>query len=235
MHRFLFLILCSVCSHATYAGCALDRQTLGARYTVVFTDAKGVSQESEVTIWRMKSRVLWEYPLSGIAESWHRNVREQLQLVRYFDQYDRGIEYYPADMPAYDPQSWERLWQLVPAAELESLEAGATHGDKCQLERGYSGTGHGLEVSGAWLGAAGLPSRWKTRATGASSSWQLKELVTDAKAVAQAFDSREHYQLIDYADIGDNESDPLLLKMASLGVVEHKVQAPRVAHGGHNH
>lgn len=51
--------------------------------------------------------------------------------------------------------------------------------------------------------------------------WRRTEVVTDPEAVMTAFEDRSRYASTDYADIGDNESDPFLLRMVNLGFVEH--------------
>jgi len=45
--------------------------------------------------------------------------------------------------------------------------------------------------------------------------------VTEPKKIEEFFRIRGSYQTTDYADIGDNESDPFLLKMMNLGFIKH--------------
>ncbi len=51
--------------------------------------------------------------------------------------------------------------------------------------------------------------------------WRRLEIVSDPATVQAAFDRRASYLSTDYADIGDNESDPFLLRMINLGFIEH--------------
>jgi hypothetical protein len=66
---------------------------------------------------------------------------------------------------------------------------------------------------------------------GMTREWQLKEMVTEDAAVKAAFELRDDYETTDYADIGDNESDPFLLKMINLGHISHGASGFYDEHG----
>lgn len=50
---------------------------------------------------------------------------------------------------------------------------------------------------------------------------KLVDLKVDATTIRETFAARADYVSTDYADIGDNESDPFLRKMIRVGFVEH--------------
>lgn len=56
---------------------------------------------------------------------------------------------------------------------------------------------------------------------GTLTVWRRLEIVSDPTSAQAAFDRRASYASTDYADIGDNESDPFLLRMINLGFIEH--------------
>ena len=51
--------------------------------------------------------------------------------------------------------------------------------------------------------------------------WQLEKIEHKENIITQAFRQRANYQTTDFADIGDNEADPFLIKMINLGFIEH--------------
>jgi hypothetical protein len=52
-------------------------------------------------------------------------------------------------------------------------------------------------------------------------SWSLKSLTLSNKQITPFFKSRYAYYATDYADIGDDHTDPFLTKMMNLGFIEH--------------
>jgi hypothetical protein len=61
----------------------------------------------------------------------------------------------------------------------------------------------------------------KTESADKAVNWQLAEVTYDNKMIQQQLDTFSAYQSTDFADIGDNESDPFFRKMINLGFIEH--------------
>ena len=64
--------------------------------------------------------------------------------------------------------------------------------------------------------------------------------MTSEDAIKQKFAVWDRYQTTDYADVGDNESDPMLAKMIKLGFISHGASGFYHADGtqiesGHHH
>ncbi len=70
--------------------------------------------------------------------------------------------------------------------------------------------------------------------------WTLTEVNHDAKEVDRFFAQRSQYQTTDFADIGDDHSDPFLTKMVTLGFIEKGASGfyddkGNALAGGHHH
>ena len=79
----------------------------------------------------------------------------------------------------------------------------------------------GKTISLKWLPHYRLIKSFSKETEVGKSSWILEDKIIDPKQIKKAFTAWENYQTTDYTDIGDNESDPFLMKMINLGFVEH--------------
>ena len=53
-----------------------------------------------------------------------------------------------------------------------------------------------------------------------TETWELTSLNLDKTEIAAEFAAREQYLSTDYADIGDDHTDPFLTQMVNLGFIE---------------
>ncbi|BDY04700.1 hypothetical protein [Ferrimonas sp. YFM] len=210
-------------SLALTAGPALaqcDRDTLVAHYRL----QPAAQPAQELTLIRQGNRVALHWPAKGITERWTRTSNGLLQLERLFEQYQRGIEYQPDEISA---RSGDRLWQLkyqlITQAALEALPLVKQEGEGCQAHD-YRAKG---DTELVWLEGQGLIE------TLAAPHQQLSlvSVQTGDEAVSHWMANWDSYQLTDYADIGDNEQDPLLSKMINQGFRN----GPAKNHGHHHH
>ncbi|TKB50669.1 hypothetical protein FCL40_05850 [Ferrimonas sediminicola] len=183
-----------------------DRDTLVAQYRLEPTSQPAQS----LTLVRQGSRVALHWPAEGVTERWTRLANGQLQLERLFDHYQRGIEYQADEIAT---SSGERLWQLkhqlITQAALAALPLIEDQGSGCDA--------HQLRTRGdtelVWLTGMGLIETLAAP----HQHLSLVKLQTGDEAVRGWMDDWDSYRLTDYADIGDNEQDPLLSKMINQG------------------
>jgi hypothetical protein len=76
-------------------------------------------------------------------------------------------------------------------------------------------------ISLEWLTHLRLVKTYSEVSSSGKATWTLEGMVSEADEVRKHFATRAGYQTTDYADIGDNESDPFFLKMMNLGFVDH--------------
>ena len=77
----------------------------------------------------------------------------------------------------------------------------------------------------SWMPELKLVQRYELRSIGQLgqrrvTQWQMDKLHTDPAQVSSAMSSFKDFGATDYADIGDNESDPFLMKMIKLGFIQ---------------
>ena len=219
--------------------CELSANYIGARYNISHGDSQPPQQ---FELWRRDNQVAHFYPQRQIAEIWDHLRNGAIRPVRYFDQYQRGIEYQPGEVRGR--QSWADKWQLLPPALLARMTRGERRGEGCDEQQQYHLKQGTQEITVTWLPQLQLAQSYRISGPNHVSHWQLQSLVTDENALADKFTQRQAYQTTDYADIGDHESDPFLAKMINQGFVEHGAsgmynaqgQALEASHGhGHHH
>jgi hypothetical protein len=222
--------------------CNKSADYLGAIYSLTAEGAAQPGRERrKVLVWRKPQQVAREYPEAGVTEVWALTEGNRLYVSRYFDQYHRGIEYQPDEVASSDVNAdWQRQRELMSREHLESLELLRSSGKGCDREEVFHGTDHRVVETVRWLPELQLAREWRLQEEdGTTLRWQLEDIVTDTRKIDAAFALREQYQMTDYADIGDNESDPFLLRMINLGFVSHGASGfynqQGQAMGGHHH
>lgn len=191
---------------------------LVARYQVTFrnSDGKNVKQ---VHLWRGQNQVAIHYPESHVTELWEYSKNQRLHLVRYFEEYKRGIEYQANEIGGR--HDWSEKFQLISDAMIKGMQLDKVTGKSCKVLERYSLNEDGKKSKLKWLARQRLVKYYKEKTNSGTTIWELISVNHDKNKVKEKFSTLNDYQSTDYADIGDNESDPFLLNMINLGFVEH--------------
>lgn len=210
-------LLLSVSVSALANECAVDSAQLAAHYQVKENDSAYT-----MTLWRNGNSIAQEFENTHIVNMWHLLPNQQLRLVRYFDAQQRAIEYEPNDI-RYRSQGdhWQYMSQLVSDAMLSEMQKQSTTGEGCERVETYHSVKGDETIELEWLPELKLVKTMTIHGHEGETHWQMEKLIKDQKLVKQQFLSRDRYESTDYADIGDNESDPFLLKMIKLGYIQH--------------
>lgn len=207
-----------------------------ARYLVTRDTPNGASGEAgrrerraERELYREPRRVLHVDRTLGVADQFAMTPNDRVRSVRYFDGPERAIAYEPADLAlvrtggadAGDRSRWWRPDGWLDGAAIERSRLLGTDGEGCdRLERRVLLV-PGARVELEWYPALDLPKRQRVERDGVTVVWELLERDDDPERVEAAFASRADYAEIDFADVGDSESDPFVRRMIVLGFVEH--------------
>jgi hypothetical protein len=219
LHKILALL-----ALGTTAGCALAASRPEADYLAplppvaaeFITEASAHDGRPAVRstwrLWREADRVQREYPDNGTAELWQRDGRT-LFHTKYFHAERRGIEFQQEDLAMVKalPQ-WPQLALLVSPELLKELpQTGAGERDGYSWRR-FQGVHNGV----AW--DITLRIDLMLPVTVLRTVGTERELLTlvrtwplaDAPWQPVATDG---YRLLDFADLGDNERDPFVIRV----------------------
>jgi len=221
MRSIIFSLLLISMNHTVMASCYDD--ILGARYKITTSDINGKHKKiSHLTLWRNGNQVAHEHKETGITEVWKHLKNGQLRLVKNFDKYKQGIEYEPNEIKIkHNISSWELKKQLITQSFMDDMKLVATSGSACMTKQQYMNKNSKDKINLQWLVKQKLVNRLTIETRKERVSWKLLSVVTDAKQVKGLFNTHSAYKMTDYADIGDNESDPFLMKMINMGFVSH--------------
>lgn len=206
-------------------------QHLQASYTISSNRGKDVT----LNFWRADSKVLYHYPDRHLADQWTVMSNGYLKPVRYFTADKRAIEYDAFDINGgRGSRDWESRSHWITRDQLEAMQLTGSEGEGCMKTETYEysprdETGKAVPfstVSLSWLPELQLVQSYRVRSTDSLGQrriiqWQLDVLKTDKALVETALHAYDGYAAADYADVGDNESDPFLMKMIKLGFVQH--------------
>lgn len=190
-----------------------------------------------LSLHRQNKRVGHQVSNAPVFEVWSLWPDGRTAPTRYFIEAKRGIEYQPADLNrGQGTKDWDQKYQLLASANFSGWNLVNESSSGCETTQTYErtfvqgttlqGTGK-IEETIIWYPEIKLPKLHahtvidslgkKTQSILLST--QMLDLTGNK---SQTFFAKlNQYNLMDYADIGDNESDPFLLSMINLGFIDH--------------
>lgn len=190
-----------------------------AIYNIQQTPINGTPSTHTLQIYRSSNQAAIVYPEKNITELWERARNGRLHLVHYFNQYQRGIEYQENEIKGN--HDWSLKQQLVSNSFINAMTLINTTKEGCQRTQEMTRSQGGVNYHLFWLENAHLPRTFDITTPRSHTRWQLTSLQHNADTITNFFTTLNTYPTTDYTDIGDNESDPFLMKMINLGFVEH--------------
>lgn len=214
------LIIAIISNHVSADTC--DARWLTAEYDIKYLTQAGASQHTKMTVWRKPQHVAHQYAQTQITEMWQFVRQGMLKPTRYFDEHKRAIEYQPNDLVHGKRETdWSYRNQLVSDRLLNSMKKTGERGSGCMKTVTYKKMLNGNELTLEWLPFYQLPLHFQREDNqGNSIIWRQQSLTKDSGKVAAFFRQRDRYQATDYADIGDDHTDPFLTNMVTQGFIE---------------
>ncbi|WP_392343137.1 hypothetical protein [uncultured Shewanella sp.] len=160
-----------------------------------------------------------------VATQWTTLPHNHMKKTSYFIDDKRAIEYEATK--TISNQAWQYHAQLLHPLFQKQSTLIETTGQGCDKLEHYQQQTNTKTVDIWWFPAKKLVQRISTALSDKGESadkavnWQLAEVTYDNKMIQQQLDTFSAYQSTDFADIGDNESDPFFRKMINLGFIEH--------------
>ncbi|MDX2370410.1 MAG: hypothetical protein QNK36_18730 [Colwellia sp.] len=206
--------------------CQTKEGLLGAHYRLMNSQVKTVKNEQPaidketrlIALWRQNQKVL---SVNGEqSTTWFKLNNGLVQKIAHFDHFKRSIEYQAKPM---SDDRWQQIRQLIPNSKKQSLKFSGSQLKGCYQQESYQWENKVSNLQGKlrWNADLKLVTELTIKQNDRQSHWQLEKIEQDEAIIEAAFAQRAKYQATDFADIGDNESDPFLIKMINLGFIEH--------------
>ena len=230
-HLYLLLpagmLLATVCSAQEPAATPAPLPPIACEFETVTARENGTAEAKTRAwrLWRAADAVETQELDSPDAEAWHRDPRGQVTYFRVFHPEKRAIEYKATDLSiSHSTPNWERLASVV-APEFIAKNLKQT-GEERVLERAairYEGESGGSKFEVVWLTAEQIPAFVRETRDGDVSTIRLRAIHPLPES-PWPHGLKDAYEIIDFADLGDKESDPTLQAMLK-----------RSGHAGHRH
>ncbi|MFP9135309.1 hypothetical protein ACLKZ7_20150 [Shewanella algae] len=217
--------------------CAAKPGRFQASYQITVGSGEQARQQ-QLTLTRFDDTIIYQRsPVS--YEAWHRNG----EYVRYFPQEKRSISYRRGDLLALNIHTdLDRQFHLISPAALSQFEKGQSLQDSCFTRQSYSfksksheesqGESHRESHSHAnksstepqslqlsWLSELELPAEMTITQGEQRIVYRLSKLTPVSPEGFKRLTSG--FQDLDFADVGDSESDPFIAKMITQGFIQH--------------
>ena len=149
-------------------------------------------------------------------EAWDRNG----EYIRYFPQELRSITYRPSDLRSLNMKyDLAQQFHLVSPKVKSQLNRGEVSQASCFQVVHYSGQQAGQEVELKWIDTLNLPFEFTLTQGQGSLTYRLVEASPISNEAVNAL--TQGYNDLDFADVGDSESDPFIAKMITQGFIQH--------------
>ena len=171
--------------------------------------------------WRNGQQIVIERPQLGLGELWQRDGKAVIHRKLYHaDQ--RAIEFLEDDLRMLGAKpSWQKLALLVDQTVLEQLTAGDLEWSDNHPIREYQGKIGDSQWHIVMRMDLGLPVLIERDYDGVSEHTELLNAYELNKAPWQPTKT-DGYDIIDFADLGDKEYDPFVVKVqAQMGHEHH--------------
>ncbi len=219
--------------------CAANPGRFQASYQITVGSGDQARQQ-QLTLTRFDDTIIYQRsPVS--YEAWHKNG----EYVRYFPQEKRSISYRRGDLLALNIHTdLDRQFHLISPATLSQFEKGQSLQDSCFTRQSYSfnskgheenhGESHSHEENHShanksatepqslqlsWISELELPAEMTITQGEQRIVYRLSKLTPVSQESFKRLTSG--FQDLDFADVGDSESDPFIAKMITQGFIQH--------------
>jgi len=147
---------------------------------------------------------------------WRKNPSGQIELSKVFNQEKIVIDYDSGDLKSvHQYPQWESVQQSFDHYAMSLLKKTGSQTYKQFQTDKYNGQVKGDEFELLWLNQYQLPAQIKKITPYGENITKLDSLITVKKLrLSKYLKGYKTYRHMDYADMGDNEADPVVNKIA---------------------
>ena len=204
----------------THTKCELEAGNLKADYTVTTRRGFTLGNSTEISLLRYNNTVAHQYPKVGITETWTMVRNKLIKPVRYFDKHERAIEYQPGEsIHGRIEKDFSFRYQLISNTLLNKMTLERSEGKGCMRIEYLTYQNNKVDMVLALLPELKLIQQFRVIEKNTTREWSLVSVDHNLNLEA-FFESRDKYKATDYADIGDDHTDPFLTNMVNQGFIE---------------
>ncbi|WP_232364963.1 hypothetical protein [Salinimonas marina] len=197
-------------------------------------------RSSSLSLWRMDNKVAHQYPATQITEVYTLVRNKLIKPVRYFDNHQRAIEYQPGEtIHGKRETDFSYRYQLISDTFIDKMTLVGSTDKNCNQTNTYELKTATSFFKLVWRVKHQLIERFEIKQDNMHRIWTLTNADFDAD-ISTFFAKRVDYQSTDFADIGDDHTDPFLTRMVTQGFIEAGASGFYDQHGNalegeHNH
>jgi hypothetical protein len=205
---------------------ALSASHLIAEYEIIKSGAVSnkLIQTMQLILLRNGNEVAHQYPQTRITESWQLNHAEQIKSVRFFDKHARAIEYQPNEkVHGKTETDWSYRNQLISDSLLSKFTTTKVSNEDCNRLESKTYTNRQITMDLTWFSELRVVNTFSIKDSQSGTtleSWSLQSIQLSSDQIIPFFNTRHAYLATDFADIGDDHTDPFLTNMMNLGFIE---------------
>lgn len=170
------------------------------------------------TFYRDATHALYVYPDEGLADLWSLTQNNQLELSRNFSTAKRAIEYTSADLRnVRNRERWDKLFGVIDLQDaIPVSHQDGEQNSGCKSIATYKDAHKNIR----YYNRLKLPASMTFIDGDKRQTYTLKAWAYSHE-LQQKLKMYRRYDAMDFADIGDNEADPFVSKMITMGFIEH--------------
>ncbi|WP_124748927.1 hypothetical protein [Alteromonas facilis] len=220
---FIFAFICTLSVHVS-AQQQCNAELLKAEYKITQLNKHSnepSEQSKHLVLVRMPGMVAQQHRELNITEIWEHSKANKIKPYRMFDAYQRAIEYQPGEsVHGRVERDWSYRNQLISDRLLSHMQVVQEVSEGCERVQ-YMQAQHGdTQINIEWIPEQKLLRKLEKTSANSVETWELVNHANDLGEIKAFFDIRMNYHSTDFADIGDDHTDPFLLNMVNLGFIE---------------
>ena len=174
--------------------------------------------------WRTDTEVEVANADRSFGEKWIKSSKNNIFYQVLYHDKKFLINFQPVDLMLLGKkENWENRSELFPPSVLKQLKKQGTDSFKQYQVVNYEGTVSGINYKVAWLPELQLPLRVEKTSPDIKTITELLEIYPLENTPFKRANT-EKYEDMDYADIGDNESHPIVSQLqnnSGIGYFHH--------------
>ncbi|WP_028772633.1 hypothetical protein [Shewanella waksmanii] len=207
-------LLCHTATAHSSSTATCPTQANSQAYQATYQVQRSDGGEHQLILTRFNDTIRYQSH-DSVFEQWNL----QGEFSRYFANHMRSVTYTRGDLKSlHRVPNIAQKFHLIAPDMLAQFSKGSEHNQGCFTVTDYHST-EPQEVKLQWIAQLQLPYSLNYQNAAHQVRFTLANVTpitaADFNAVATG------YRDIDFADIGDNESDPFIAKMINQGFIEH--------------